>query len=239
MPWPFLWGEKALLTRKLWKLFGGSRTLVFASAAIVGGLALAGVSSLATHPLRAADHLDPPARTNIGTASDSASDIADVFLFGDSQTVSLVMTFAGPKEAGVPATYDSNVDYRLHLSNAGDPTADNIIIDVRFGKDPTGKWGVQFLNVPGATGPIVGAVQTLLTNGSIQAEAGLFDDPFFFDLQGFNDTKATGKISIQNNRNFFAGKNDTAVVLQIPRSAIETPGFPITVWAESRRITVN
>ena len=226
-------------TRRLSNLLNGGRTLILAGAVLAGTATVAGVSLVAVHPLRAADHLDPPARTNIGTASDVASDIADIFLFGDATTVSVVMTFAGPKEAGIPPTYDSNVLYRLHLSNDGDPTTDEVIIDVRFGKDPSGKWGVQFLNVPGAAGPIVGAVQTPLTSGSVQAEAGLFDDPFFFDLQGFNDTKATGKLSIVNTRNFFAGKNDTAMVLQIPRSAIEVPGHPISIWAETRRITAS
>ena len=226
-------------TRRLSNLLNGGRTLILAGAVLAGTATVAGVSLVAVHPLRAAYHLDPPARTNIGTASDVASDIADIFLFGDATTVSVVMTFAGPKEAGIPPTYDSNVLYRLHLSNDGDPTTDEVIIDVRFGKDPSGKWGVQFLNVPGAAGPIVGAVQTPLTSGSVQAEAGLFDDPFFFDLQGFNDTKATGKLSIVNTRNFFAGKNDTAMVLQIPRSAIEVPGHPISIWAETRRITAS
>ncbi len=230
-------------TRGFWPKFWGpldaKRALVYTGAIVVGVTGLAAMSIVATHPLEAADHLDPPARTNIGTASDVASDIADIFLFGDASTISVAMTFAGPLEAGVPPTYDSDVVYCLHFSNAGDPTVDNAVIYVRFGKDPTGKWGVQFLNVPGSTGPIVGAVQTALTSGPVQAEAGLFDDPFFFDLQGFNDTKATGKLSIQNNRNFFAGKNDTAMVIQMPRSAIENPGHPITVWAETRRITAG
>jgi hypothetical protein len=225
-----------MAARQLWKLLGGRRAFAFAGAAIAGVASVAGVSLLAVHPLQAADHLDPPGRTNVGTASDVAADIADIFVFNDAQTVSIVLTFGGPAEAGVPAYYDANVLYRIHLSNAGDPTADNVVIDARFGKDATGKWGVQLLNVPGSTGPIVGAVQTALTSGSVQAEAGLFDDPFFFDSQGFNDTKATGKLSIRNDRNFFAGKNDTAIILQIPRSAIETPGQPISIWAESRRI---
>jgi len=225
--------------RKLSNVLGGGRKWALAGAATASILAMAGISLVATHPLRAADHLDPPARTNIGTQSDVASDIADTFLFGDTQTVSLVLTFAGPKEAGVPPTYDSDVLYRLHLSNDGDATTDEAVIEARFGKDPTGKWGVQLLNVPGSSGPIVGPVQTALSSGPVQAEAGLFDDPFFFDLQGFNDTKATGKLSIVNTRNFFAGKNDTAIIVQMPRSAIESTGHPISVWAETRRITAS
>ena len=224
---------------KSWVSFVHGRPIYFGGAMLAGIGAVAGLSLLAVHPLGAADHLDPPGRTNIGTQSDVAADIADVFLFGDAQVVNLVMTFAGPKEAGVPPTYDADVLYRLHISNDGDPTTDEAVIDVRFGKDPTGKWGVQFANVPGASGPIVGAVQTALTSGPAKAEAGLFDDPFFFDLQGFNDTKATGQLSIRNDRNFFAGKNDTAIALQMPRSEIESPGHPISVWAETRRITAS
>ena len=215
----------------------GVRRHALLALALTGVVMAAGVSLLTVHPLRAADHLDPPARTNIGSASDVAADIADVFLFGDATSVSVAVTFGGPQEAGVPPKYDADVLYRIHLSNAGDATVDNAVIDVRFGKDPAGKWGVQLLNVPGASGPIVGPVQTALASGSVNAEAGLFDDPFFFDLQGFNDTKATGKLSIINTRNFFAGKNDTAIVVQMPRSAIEVPGSPITAWVETRRIT--
>ena len=225
--------------RKLSNVLGARRKLVLAGAATASILAMAGVSPVATHPLRAADHLDPPARTNIGAASDVASDIADIFLFDDPTNINLVMTFAGPQAAGVLPTYDSNVVYCIHIANAGDAKVDNVVIYMRFGKDPEGNWGVQLLNVPGASGPIVGAVQTPLTSGPVQAEAGLFDDPFFFDLQGFNDTKATGKLSIMSNRNFFAGKNDTAIVLQMPRSAIVNPGFPISVWAETRRIAAS
>ena len=216
--------------------FHRTRRRALLAIALTGVVTVSGLSLLTVYPLRAADHLDPPARTNVGNTSDVAADIADVFLFGDASFVNVAVTFGGPQEAGVPPKYDTDVVYRIHLANAGDATVDNAVIDVRFGKDPTGKWGVQLLNVPGAAGAIAGPVQTALTSGQVTAEAGLFDDPFFFDLQGFNDTKATGKLSITNTRNFFAGKNDTAIVVQMPRSAIESPGSPVSVWVETRRI---
>jgi hypothetical protein len=202
---------------------------------ITAALLLAGGSVWLEHAAAAADHLDPPARTNIGTASDTAADIADVFLWNTASTVTLAVTGAGPKEAGVGPTYDADVVYVVHLSNDGDPTTDEATIDVRYGKDAAGNWGVQFKGVPSATGAIVGPVQTTLTQGDVKATAGLFDDPFFFDLDGFNATKASGTLSIVNNRNFFAGKNDTSFVLEFPRSAIESTGHPITAWVETRR----
>jgi hypothetical protein len=208
------------------------------SAGIAAVLLVAGGSLWLTRSAGAADHLDPPERTNIGTMSDTAADIADVFLWNTASTVTVAVTGAGPKEAGIPATYDTDVVYVVHLSNDGDPTTDEATINVRYGKNPSGDWGVQFQGIPSLTAPLQGPVQTILTQGEVvKATAGLFDDPFFFDLQGFNDTKATGTLSITNTRNFFAGKNDTSFVVEFPRSAIESAGHPITGWVETRRIS--
>ena len=216
------------------RAFVKAASLAGAAAILIGGGAL-----MLDRPSRAADHLDPPERTNVGTMSDTAADIADIFTWHTDSTVTIVMTFAGPKESGVGPTYDSNVLYQLHLSNDGDVSTDEATINMRFGRDPNGDWGVQFVGVPGSNGPIEGAVQTELDQGSVKAESGLFDDPFFFDLQGFNDTKASGTLSIMNNRNFFAGKNDTAFVVEFPRSAIANGTHPITIWGETRRIAAG
>lgn len=208
-----------------------------AVAALVAGLGLA-AGGLAFHQrVKAADHLDPPARTT-GATADVASDIADIFLWNDANTVKIIMTTAGPATPDKGPTFDKDVLYQLHISNTGDPTTSQFDINIRYGKDASGNWGVQFVGIPGASGPVQGPVQTLLTNGSVvKAEAGLFDDPFFFDLEGFNDTKATGILSIKNNRDFFDGKNDTSFVIEFPRSAIENGTHPINVWGETRRIT--
>lgn len=187
----------------------------------------------------AADHLDPPSRTDpaVTTAADTAADIADVFAFNTATTVTLIMTNAGPQAAGVAPFYDRNVLYQIHISNDGNPATSERDINVRYGRDAAGNWGVQFVGIPGATGDVSGPVQTTLTNGTVvKATAGLFDDPFFFDLEGFKQTQATGTLSIRNNRNIFAGKNDTSIAVEFPRSAIENGTSPIQVWAETRRI---
>lgn len=113
---------------------------------------------------RAADHLDPPTRTNVGANSDVAADIADVFLFHTPTTVVVSVTGAGPQGADVGPIYDRNVVTLVHLSNVGVPTTDEFVIDVRYGRDAGNRWGVQFKGVPGASAPIVGPVQTNLTD---------------------------------------------------------------------------
>lgn len=205
---------------------------------LVAGLSLGAGGLLFHHRAKAADHLDPPARTT-GEGADIASDIADIFVFNDATTVKIIMTTAGPQVPGVPPTYDKDVLYQLHISNTGDPTTSQFNINIRYGKDAAGDWGVQFVGIPGASGTVSGPVQTVLTDGGsvVKAEAGLFTDPFFFDLEGFNDTKATGVLSIRSDRNFFAGKNDTSFVIEFPRSAIENGTKPINVWGETGRIT--
>lgn len=211
------------------------RSVFVAVAALV--IAFAGPAALLTRPAGAADHLDPPGRTDVGANSDIAADIADVFIWNTGATVTIAVTGAGPRDAGIPATYDRNVLNRYHISNDGNPATDEFVIDVRFGRDGVGNWGVQFTGVPGASGPMSGPVQTILTDPSgAKAIAGLFDDPFFFDLIGFRATRSTGALQIRNDRNFFAGKNDTVYVAEFPRAAVENGAFPITAWAETRRI---
>ena len=198
-----------------------------------------GASGLAFfHSVKAADHLDPPARTT-GEGADVASDIADIFVWNDATTVKIIMTAAGPQLPGVAPFYDKDVLYQLHISNTGDPTTSQFNIQVRYGTDASGNWGVQFVGIPGAAGTVSGPVQTLLTDGGpvVKAEAGLFTDPFFFDLEGFNDTKSTGVLSITSGRDFFRGKNDTDFIIEFPRAAIQNGNKPINVWAETGRIT--
>ena len=208
---------------------------IAASFALVAGVATLSIDRGAF----AADHVDPPARTDpaaVGALADVAADIADVYFFHGGGTAKLIITNAGPRAPGLAPVYDQNVVYVLHVSNDGNVATDEATIDIRYGRDPAGNWGVRISGVPGTTAPIVGPVQTTLTSGGVTAIAGLFDDPFFFDNEGFRDTRASGTLMIRNDRNFFAGKNDTSISMQFPTSAIANGTNPVTVWAESRRI---
>lgn len=207
-------------------------------------MALAGAAVLMTGALAApslylnsADHLDPPARTNPASDStpDIAADIADVFAWHTDTSVILALTFAGPQATTQPATYDRDVLYTINVSNAAPRTTANIPIEVRFGPGAaSNQFGVKVSGLPGG-GEISGPVEQDLMMNGVRVRAGLFDDPFFFDLQGFRDTLSTGTLSFNNTRDFFAGQNLTAVVIEIPRDRIENGTNPIDVWATTAR----
>lgn len=207
-------------------------------------LALAGAGVLAVGAvavpslyLTGADHLDPPARTNpaVDDTPDIAADIADVFAWHTDSSVIIALTFAGPQATSQPAVYDRDVLYTINISNAEPRTTANIPIEVRFGKGAgANDFGVQVKGLPGGR-EISGPVEQNLMMDGIKVRAGLFDDPFFFDLQGFRDTLSTGTLSFDNTRDFFAGQNLTAVVIEIPRDQIENGTSPVDVWATTAR----
>ncbi len=212
-------------------------------ALLAGGAALLALPltfQLAERNAPAADHLDPPARTDpaVDSTPDRPADIADVFAYHTDTSVVLILTFAGPQATTLPATYDRNVLYTINVSNASPRTTANFPITFRFGQDTRAngeQYGIRVSGLPGVTGDIIGPVETNLIQDGVRVRAGLFDDPFFFDLQGFRETRSTGTLSIRNNRDFFAGQNLTAVVIEIPRNRIANGSSPVDVWSETAR----
>jgi hypothetical protein len=210
---------------------------------VLSGAALLAVPLMfqfSAQPSDAADHLDPPARTDPASdrTPDAASDIADIYAFHDANRVVMILTFAGPGAPTSPATYDPNVRYRINVSNAGSRTSTEFPIDIQFGRDTSvagAPFGVRVRGLPGVTGDLVGPVETTLARDGVRVRAGLFDDPFFFDLQGFRDTQSRGTLSFNNTRDFFAGTNLTAVVIEIPRLRLANGTNPLDIWAETAR----
>jgi hypothetical protein len=215
-----------------------------AKTALLGGtavlLATAAAFLAVDRGLFAADHLDPPARTDPAADSnpDVAADIADVYAWHTATNVIIAVTFAGPQPGSRPPTYDRDVLYTINISNNSVPFDPEFRIRFRFGFNGQAV-GVQFTGVPGSSGPIEGPVETNLVQGPVVVRAGLFDDPFFFDLQGFRETRSTGKLSFRSDRSFFTGQNDTAVVVQMPRSALENGTNPLKIWATTDRFGGN
>ena len=184
----------------------------------------------------AADHLDAPARTDpaVDMTPDTPADIADVYAFHRPEGLVLAVTFAGPQPGNRPPVYDRDVLYAINVSNDGDPLTTEFPILYRFGRDGAGNVGVRVTGLPGNT-TIEGPVETILQQNGILVRAGLYDDPFFFDLQGFKETRSTGTLAFNNQRDFFAGQNDTAIVIQIPRALIQNGDKLIHVWASAAR----
>jgi hypothetical protein len=190
----------------------------------------------------AADHLDPPSRTDPSPdpTPDKAADIADVYAWHTATSLIVAVTFAGPQSKTAPAVYDRDVLYTINISTALPRSTPEFVITARFGADPTApnsKFGVQFAGLPGVTGTIEGPVETNLTKDGVTVRAGLVDDPFFFDLQGFRSTLATGNLAITNTRDFFAGQNDSAIIIEIPRDRLGSNALDI--WSTTARFGGN
>jgi len=188
---------------------------------------------------RAADHLDPPTRTDptLDQVPDVPADIADIFAWHTGDTVKVIVTFGGPSSVTQPASFDRDVLYKILISTAAPSDTPEVVIRARFGRgQKPDEWGVRIEGVPGVTGAIEGPVDTTMTKDGVTARAGLFDEPFFFDLQGFRETRALSAVRFMNTRNFFDGNNDTAIVLEIPRDRFAGAAMPLGFWTTTSRI---
>ncbi len=229
------------------------------------GLAAAGAffvvaGAFAAPRLHAADHNDPGrVQASAADVGDPAADIADMFAWYTDQSIVLALTWR--IDAAYQLEFDPEVLYGIHVDNDNDGKAE-FDIWTRFGRKTgdSSEWGVKIDNVPGTTAPIVGAVGQTLTVGGVKALAGLFDDPFFFDLDGFFTglSVALGNpahradpqnkeawaldlkrpFGFQKNNDAFAGTNVHAVILEVPRSSVLKKDFlghfiPLHVWGTS------
>jgi len=173
-------------------------------------------------PGEAADHADAPA-----VQIDRAADVTDFISFVTEEgSLVSVLTFAPLINPGGAPVYDDEVLYTVHSDRDGDNEADDHIW-VRFGQNNHGDWGVQAtLQTLGLPVDVVleGDVETVIESElGVKLWAGLRDDPFFFDLQGLNDTLATSTLSFDSTRDGLAGTNVMAIV-------VETPGTPGDTW---------
>lgn len=174
----------------------------------------------------AADHLDPNPRVSAG----DAADIGDLYVWASDDTFKAVFTFAGPVPAGTDAAYDRDVIYTINIDGADEDNLADHSIEVRFGQNEDDEWGLWAAGVPGSDADVVGAVETNIESGSAMVFAGQRDDPFFFDLQGFQQTLETATLAFDSDRDFFAGQNINAIVLEFPVAELDFDG-PYNFWA--------
>ncbi|MEP7040215.1 MAG: DUF4331 family protein [Chloroflexota bacterium] len=183
----------------------------------------------------AADHLDGPA-----VAANHAIDINDVYVFEGADAGNTVLSFDVNPAAGVISgtTFDPTAEYVINVDTNADAVED-IVYVFTFA---AAAGGTQAYTVTKDGAPfLVGITGTTTTIGGRSVFAGLVDDPFFFDLDGFKHFKTTllagsadpSQICDANpDVNFFAGFNATAIVLEVPDA--DLGGANIGVWAETR-----
>jgi hypothetical protein len=214
--------------------------LLLGALLLAAGVAVPAAFLLGEKPVPAADHLDPPARTNPNNDStpDFPADIADIYVTHDARTVTITVTFGGPAGTSLPARYDRNVLYTIAISNRAPRTATDIPITFQYGQETgvaNGPWGVRVRGVPGVNGEIVGSVERILEKDGVRVFTGLTDDPFFFDSQGLTETRQTGTLSFRRDRDFFGAQNITAFVIEIPRERLENGSNELDFWTFSDR----
>jgi len=224
------------------------RAILAALAATALAAALAAVVSGGPRSSAAADHLDAPGLTPPG--GNLQLDLTDVYAFrarnGNTVLAMNVNGLTAPGKrpvfaSGAPSVAKTRgVTYWLRVDNNGDAVPD-VNLGVSFSK--ASSKGVQVIKVTrngkmllsGKTSP--GKAVTLNRKGAIRAYAGLRDDPFFFDLDGFINilSNEAGKSFLGctgARTDFFAGKNVSSIVLELPSSQLTRGGSSqIGVWA--------
>lgn len=204
------------------------KTLTTAGLAAVA-LGLTGL--MLAHPqAQAADHVDSPE-----AGADKAADISDLYAWHDGDRVVAAVGFAGLDVPGSEGTYDDQVLYAIHVDNDDDYLADQTVY-VRFGQAMDGSWGVRFEGIPGGAEAVIGPVNEVLDAGlNLRAFAGIRDDPFFFDLDGFQATLMSGTLSFDAMNDSFAGTNVTMIVVELSIDGVAGGSDNLHVWATTSR----
>lgn len=200
--------------------------------------------------INAADHAE-----SISVGTDPAADIADVFAFldpNDNTKVVLGLDVAGfivPSELGNLGYFDSGVTHRFEIENTGDAKADQFI-DVTFSPQTSrSEPQTATIKLPGgrsftakttvareqATADVPFVVTTDPTT-KVDFFAGMCDDPFYFDIIGFNRFAAAARGGQPNpgqflarGRDSFAGYNIHMIALNVPVSLLKGAGNIIGV----------
>ena len=183
----------------------------------------------------ASDHNESPL-----VKLDASVDLTDLYIFdsGSNKTTAIICwggfndSRPQPDADGV---YNANVLYTLNIDNNQDNIADRQVM-WRFGQNTSGEWGVQVQGIPGSDGTVSGAVEKILSGGNgTRVWSGHADEPFFFDVQGYLDTLATGKLMITNNRSVLSGLNVTALALELNTSELRSGNNELRFWITSAR----
>jgi hypothetical protein len=153
-------------------------------------LVLAAAVWLLSTPSYAADHQDGPAAT-----ASPATDITDVFAWMSADHSKMYMVMDVFPAATATAKFDTNALYVFHTTSkaslvATTGTALDVICKFDAAQAIQCWAGSEYVAGATAGAPATGIKST---SGKLTVWAGLRDDPFFFNLDGFKDLVAAVK----------------------------------------------
>jgi len=209
-------------------------TALAATALVTGGI------------LYAADHADAPAVTG------TASDITDLYVFAgqDPNNLVFVGNTQGLLSPGSTATakFDENTIIEFNIDNNNDNIED-LVIQCKYdaASNTMNVYGPVAPSEKGTRSKLEGSVTasaavtaygsapTIGTQNGIKVFAGPRDDPFFFDLDQFKKIIAGTAAGFNNpGTDHFAGTNVMSVVVEVPKSTLNSSG-KLNVWLETKK----
>lgn len=224
--------------------------------AVAGGLLLLGL------PAHGADHRDGPKITDRNGDLGSL-DLNDLYIFvspTNRDNAVFIMTM-GPG-AGIvgPSIFFPGAVYELRISNDGNDLTDEIVYRIVFSAaNNLGQQGYTIAQVLSSghssvlANGITNARHPVALRGGGKVTAGIFDDPFFFDVNatarvnreltlralgrpipdvpaGSNPARHLLRPNFPNN--FFGGFNTLAIAFEVPRLRVQSTrnNTNITLW---------
>jgi Domain of unknown function (DUF4331) len=223
--------------------------LIRALGGLAAGLALIAGILVVPGTSSGADHRDGP-RIKATTATMGNLDLNDLYLFQNpTNRRNTVMIMTCSPGAGVlsPTTFAPGAFYDFNVVNTGGTTADLIVRTVFSDPDAVGRQNYQVFLMRGTSvqllaGGTTGKVTKVRSGGT--TTAGIFDDPFFFDLLAFMkfDSAVEQGLGLADRvapfvapsipNNFFANFNTLAIAIEIPSTRLVSgrQNSKIGVW---------
>jgi len=193
---------------------------------VLGGVIIACAASLLLidRPVVAADHNEPGGRVGRPTSVpmlDRGADIGDIYVWQTDTKFIMCFTFGGPYTPDKPGLFDRDVVYQIRISSDANISTIEKIIEFRFAPNADGKWGVQAKNLPGLGSEVVVVpLQKEFSKNGTRFMAGLFEDPFFFDVLGLDNTRTAGDLRFVNTRDFFANGNMSGFAIEADKANV-------------------